>query len=241
MCSTPKPNRSWPSAEAPLAARIRACTRCPALVRCRNAPAPGAGPEDARLMIVGMAPGRLGADRTGVPFLGDRSGSRLRGALGSALAGVYITNAVKCAPKTCRWMKEASCRPSRHEITGGRCRVDGVACRPRNRDPVPEEVRNCAPYLSEEVTVVRPVGILALGRLAEAAVDMALGLVPSRRPPGRPTGFRPFVVYLPHPASLHYHPEWDRTFDGWLSEISVMAGVTPAPGHPFYQVEPERG
>ncbi len=163
MSSTPKPNRSWLSAEAPLAQRIRGCTRCPALVRCRKAPVPGAGPGDARLMIVGIAPGRLGADRTGVPFYGDRSGKRLRDALGAAVLGVYITNAVKCAPKACGAVSDASgLRPRYHAREGG-CLVEGGACRPRNRDPVPDEVRNCAPYLREEVATIRPQGIVVLG------------------------------------------------------------------------------
>lgn len=229
MSSTPKPNRSWLSAEAPLAQRIRGCTRCPALVRCRQAPVPGAGPGDARLMIVGIAPGRLGADRTGVPFYGDRSGKRLRDALGAAVLAVYITNAVKCAPKACGAVSDASgLRPRYHAREGG-CLVERGACRPRNRDPVPDEVRNCAPYLREEVATIRPQGIVVLGRLAEEALDQALGQAPIRRLAGRPTGSEPFVVYLPHPAALHYHAGWNRDFDAELRHICAKAGVTPAP------------
>ncbi|HKF29843.1 MAG TPA: uracil-DNA glycosylase family protein, partial [Candidatus Binataceae bacterium] len=54
--------------------RVRSCVRCDALVRCRTQPVPGAGTVPAAVMFVGIAPGRYGGDRTGLPFSGDRSG-----------------------------------------------------------------------------------------------------------------------------------------------------------------------
>jgi DNA polymerase len=100
-------------------------------------------------MLVGEAPGYLGADRTGVPFTGDRSGRRVQRlliALGLSeeidpaveqprLRGVYLTNVVRCNP-------------------------------PGNRNPTPAEVASCAPYLREEFKTVRPEVLVTLGSFA---------------------------------------------------------------------------
>ena len=143
------------------------CSRCPRLVALRweirekypdyhAAPVPAWGSRDARLLIVGLAPGMHGANRTGRPFTGDASGTFLFQALHRAglatapdanrarLKGVRITNAVKCLP-------------------------------PENR-PTAAEVRQCRPYLAEELTVLtgrsprQPRAVLCLGRLAHDAV-----------------------------------------------------------------------
>src|SRR5688500_8611184 len=107
---------------AEVAAGVGACDRCARLVSSRTVVAaapprrhvgetywargvPGSGDRRARLLVLGLAPGAHGANRTGRPFGGDDSGAWLFAALGSAgfAAGgepsdVYITNAVKCAP-----------------------------------------------------------------------------------------------------------------------------------------------
>jgi len=148
------------------------CKDCPRLAQWRSAelaarypgyhndPVPSFGPEDAALLIVGLAPGLHGANRTGRPFTGDHAGILLYGTLhelgfasgpGSAdpddglqLIGCRITNAVKCVP-------------------------------PQNK-PVPSEVRQCNGYLAAEIAHVKPRAILALGRVAHDAVLMALKL-----------------------------------------------------------------
>jgi len=123
------------------------------------------GPESAELLVVGLAPGLHGANRTGRPFTGDHAGILLYGTLhrygfatqkGSAdaqdglrLVDCRVTNAVKCLP-------------------------------PQNK-PLPDEVRRCNRYLAEEIAVVRPQAILALGVIAHRAVLMALGLAPGSR------------------------------------------------------------
>lgn len=127
------------------------------------APVPSWGEGRARFLIAGLAPGRAGANRTGVPFTGDDSGTFLFDGLqrfGFAtpaehprwpwhLNGVRITNVVRCLP-------------------------------PKNR-PTPEEVRNCRPYLRGELERLfgagrRRVAVLALGRVAHEAVLDTLGL-----------------------------------------------------------------
>lgn len=122
------------------------------------------GPEKAALLVVGLAPGLHGANRTGRPFTGDHAGILLYGTLhrfgfasheGSAdprdgleLIGCRVTNAVKCLP-------------------------------PENK-PLPEEVRRCNRYLAAEIAAARPRAILALGAIAHRAVLMAFGLAPGR-------------------------------------------------------------
>lgn len=116
------------------------CPLCPRLVAYRrenqtqnpgwfNGPAPSFGDPDARLLIVGLAPGRQGANRTGRPFTGDYAGVLLYGTLlklgfargvydarpddGLELVDCMITNAVRCAPPGNKpeTSEEAACRP----------------------------------------------------------------------------------------------------------------------------------
>ena len=152
-----------------------ACRDCPRLAayldRVRTdhpdyhaRPVASFGPARAGLLVVGLAPGMHGANRTGRPFTGDHAGILLYKVLhgqgfashaGSAdpddglrLIGCRVTNAVKCLP-------------------------------PQNK-PQPDEVRRCNHYLAEEIAMVRPRAILALGALAHRAVLMAFGLAPGR-------------------------------------------------------------
>lgn len=156
-----------PQAEAP-----RDCPLCPRLVRfrheCRaehpewwNAPVPTFGDPDAWLAIVGLAPGKRGANRTGRPFTGDYAGELLYGTLlkfglaegayeahpgdGLALKGAVILNAVKCLP-------------------------------PGNK-PEPGEVATCRNYFEAALVALPTVRVLvALGRIAHVASARALGL-----------------------------------------------------------------
>jgi uracil-DNA glycosylase family 4 len=125
------------------------CTLCPALAAHRRCIVQGYGDPWARLLIVGEAPGHLGADRTGVPFTGDRSGRRVQALLmglglseesdpamnAPRLHGVYLTNVVRCNP-------------------------------PGNRNPTPVEVANCAPFLAAELAAIRPQVVATLGIFA---------------------------------------------------------------------------
>ena len=118
----------------------RDCPLCPRLVAYReanraghpdwwNGPPPSFGPDDARLLVVGLAPGRMGANRTGRPFTGDYAGVLLYATLlkfgfargrydaraddGLELVGAMISNAVRCAPPENKptGAEEATCRP----------------------------------------------------------------------------------------------------------------------------------
>ncbi len=124
-------------------------------------PVPAFGDEHPRLLIVGLAPGMHGANRTGRPFTGDFAGVLLYETLfkfgysnhagsgeaddGLLLKGCRITNAVKCLP-------------------------------PENK-PTPEEISLCNNYLKYELNVLhKPLSVLALGLIAHKALLMALGL-----------------------------------------------------------------
>jgi uracil-DNA glycosylase len=153
------------------------CSDCPRLARFRSEvrskyptyyakPVPSFGPMRSPVLIVGLAPGMHGANRTGRPFTGDYAGILLYETLhrfgfashagsdnpgdGLKLLGCRITNAVKCLP-------------------------------PENK-PEPAEVRRCNRYLSAELAAVRPRAVLALGRIAHDAVLRAKELPLSGHP-----------------------------------------------------------
>jgi uracil-DNA glycosylase family 4 len=149
----------------------RDCPRCPRLAAFRktwrakeptwfNAPVPSFGPIDARLLIVGLAPGLQGANRTGRPFTGDYAGVLLydtlvkfgfaRGDYGShpddglELVDCRITNAVRCVP-------------------------------PENK-PTSEEIKTCRDFLVPTVDEMKKLqAIVALGRIAHESIVRALG------------------------------------------------------------------
>ncbi|WP_429911140.1 uracil-DNA glycosylase [Glycocaulis sp.] len=155
-----------------------ACPLCPRLVAYRqenarqepdwfNGAVPSFGDANARLLIVGLAPGRTGANRTARPFTGDWAGDLLYATIetygfskgtykadpadGLTLHDAMITNAVRCAP-------------------------------PQNK-PVGEEMANCRPFLAARIAALpRLKVIIALGRIAHENTLRALG--------HRPAGFK---------------------------------------------------
>lgn len=166
----PKTNDQRPTTKdclSQLDADVIACTRCPRLVAYREEiarvkrrayreweywgkPVPGFGDPRARVMVLGLAPGAHGSNRTGRPFTGDASGNFMYPILyetgfasqptatdrndGLRLTGLYITAAVRCAP-------------------------------PDNK-PLPGELANCAPYLDREIALLSEVKVVvALGRI----------------------------------------------------------------------------
>jgi uracil-DNA glycosylase family 4 len=156
----------------------RDCPFCPRLAAFRevqrrahpewfNAPVPPFGDERAELLIVGLAPGLKGANRTGRPFTGDYAGDLLYGTLrkfgfaeggydarpddGLELRRARITNAVRCVP-------------------------------PQNK-PEPAEIATCRRFLAAEIAGMHLLkAILALGAIAHQSVIAALGLRPGQFP-----------------------------------------------------------
>jgi uracil-DNA glycosylase family 4 len=163
----------------------RGCPLCPRLVAYReenrrkepawfNDPAPSFGDEKARLLIVGLAPGRMGANRTGRPFTGDHAGVLLYDTLKAAgfargdyqarpddgfqLIDAMVTNAVRCAP-------------------------------PGNK-PLPVEEATCRPFLQARLDALpRLRAIVTLGDVSRRNVLKTLGLRGSAAPAGHGVEF----------------------------------------------------
>ncbi|HEX5327413.1 MAG TPA: uracil-DNA glycosylase [Acetobacteraceae bacterium] len=130
-----------------------------------NAPVPGFGPPQATLLIVGLAPGLKGANRTGRPFTGDHAGVLLYQTL------------LRLGLATGRYGADPA-----DGLTLLRCRiVNAVRCVPPANLPTPAEVATCNRFLAADLrTAPTPRGILALGVVAHAAVLKAHGLPAAR-------------------------------------------------------------
>jgi uracil-DNA glycosylase family 4 len=153
----------------------RDCPRCPRLVAFRqgwrakepdwwNAPVEGWGDPQAWLLIVGLAPGLRGGNRTGRPFTGDASGAFLFPALIKfGLAdGVYQS------------------RPDDALQLRGAFIANAAACVPPQNRPTPQEVRNCRPFLEARLgSLPRLRVLIALGAIAHDSVLRTLGARPS--------------------------------------------------------------
>jgi len=124
-------------------------------------PVPPFGDADARLLIVGLAPGMHGANRTGRPFTGDHAGLLLYATL--------FKFGLASAPRS---------TSAEDGLTLGNVRItNSVKCLPPGNKPLPAEIKVCNTYLREELTQsVRTRVILALGAIAHAAVLRACGL-----------------------------------------------------------------
>ncbi len=175
------------------------CRRCDALVRCRSRVVPGHGAAPATVAFVGLAPGRLGGDRTGIPFSGDRSGDLLRRMIrASSLRRVFITNLVRCNPRDARG---------------------------RNRDPSAREIANCRDHLLAELRIVRPRIVVCLGRLAwREMAGRSAPFDPARPAVATMNGFRIFPMY--HPGYVirgaYPMPDYARDFARLAALIDSM-------------------
>jgi uracil-DNA glycosylase family 4 len=147
------------------------CPRCPRLVAFRkewrrkqpewfNAPVPSFGPVDARVLIVGLAPGLQGANRTGRPFTGDYAGVLLYETLGKF---GFARGEYKAHPDD--GLELVDCR-----IT------NAVRCVPPENKPLPAEIKTCRQYLEATIAeMTKLCTIVALGRIAHDSVLAALG------------------------------------------------------------------
>lgn len=189
----------------------RECALCPRLVAFRltnsgqhpdwfNAPVPAFGPDDARLLIVGLAPGLRGANRTGRPFTGDFAGDLLYRTLSDFGfgRGTYAARS-----------------DDGYKLDGCRI-VNAVRCVPPENKPTTKEFNSCNRFLASELAhLPRLRVVLALGLIAHKAVLRALGLVVARHP------FAHGAVHeLPHGHLLadSYHCSRYNTNTGRLTE-----------------------
>jgi len=216
------------SALSVLEQQVVACTKCPRLIaHCRavaaakrrayrewdywGRPVPSFGDPDAELLLIGLAPGAHGSNRTGRMFTGDRSGDFLFKVLhetgfasqpsgrsredGLTLRNAYITAAARCAP-------------------------------PGNK-PTPQEMRNCRPYLERELELLSNVRVVvAMGKIA---FDVYLSILRDR---GRIASRSAFVFghNVAHDTGAgqplligSYHPSQQNTSTGRLTEAMLRA------------------
>ena len=156
----------------------RNCPRCPRLVAFRqtwrerepswfNAPVPSFGPLNARLLIVGLAPGLRGANRTGRPFTGDFAGDLLYATLKEF---GFARGTFEARPDDTLELIDA-------RIT------NGVRCVPPEIKPTPAEINTCRDYLVPTMTEMPTLrAIVALGRIAHETTVKALGAKRSAAP-----------------------------------------------------------
>lgn len=181
-----------------VAAEVRGCQRC-RLAATRTHAVPGEGHPEARLFLVGEAPGAT-EDRVGRPFQG-ASGAHLTavlGELGVARQDVFIGSVNRCRP-------------------------------PGNRDPRPDEVVACAGYLDRQLALVAPTVVVAMGataalRLHPPARGVRLGELRGRDLP--PAAQRPWTLVITyHPAAAMRFPRLRGPFAADLSRAVQLARV----------------
>lgn len=129
---------------------VEHCDICPRLRNRRKILSAASGNLDSKVLFVGEAPGRFGADRTGVPLCGDRTGSNFEALLGNVgwlRQEVFITNAVLCNP----------------------IGENGV-----NGTPTRDELANCSAYLEMVISLLSPTVIVTLGSTALKALDIIM-------------------------------------------------------------------
>lgn len=219
----PSPETAHSSQQlAELNREIIACTLCPRLIaHCQKVgrekrraylnwdywakPVPGFGDPQARLLILGLAPGAHGSNRTGRPFTGDGSGNFMYPVLhkagfasqpnaihsgdGLRLLDAYITSPVRCAP-------------------------------PENK-PTPQEIATCAPYLDREFAALTNIKVVVV--LGKIAFDSYLNYLKRRGELKSKSGFEfghGETYPLPNGCTLlcSYHPSLQNTLTGKLTE-----------------------
>ena len=209
-----------------LAQEVIHCRKCPRLVQhCEEIartkrrayrewtywgrPVPSFGDPRARLMILGLAPGAHGANRTGRMFTGDRSGDFL-------YAQLYRAGFAS--------------QPTSKTIDDGLTLIDAyisaaARCAPPDNKPLPEEIQSCSHFLEEEMDLLRPRAILVLGGIAHRTyLDLLKrgGLLTSRAkyPFSHGADFS-LPGDLPHLFAA-YHPSQQNTQTGKLTPQQFM-------------------
>ncbi len=161
---------------AEVQARVAPCTKCPHLARSRTQTVFGVGNPDADLMFIGEAPG-ADEDAQGEPFVG-RAGqllTKIIKAMGFDRTDVYIANVLKC-------------RPDMPRGSFG------------NRPPTPAEMQTCLPFLAEQIGIIQPKVLVALGATAVEGLLGTRGPMHSMR--GR------WHEHHETPLMITYHPSY---------------------------------
>jgi uracil-DNA glycosylase len=186
-----------PAQLAALAAEVSVCQLCPHLAATRTQTVFGTGSPTARLMFIGEAPG-ADEDRIGEPFIG-RAGQLLTD---------MITKGMGLSRDEVYIANILKSRP------------------PENRDPRPDEVAHCLPYLERQIAIIRPEFLCLLGRIAaQNLLETALPMSRLRGRWHRYRGILTLVTY--HPAYLLRNPPAKK--DAWddLQMLMQQMGLKP--------------
>jgi DNA polymerase len=177
-----------------IASEVQACRLCQ-LGSQRTLAVPGEGSENATLLVVGEGPG-FEEDRSGRAFVGK--------------AGVYLDS----------WLASIGCSRQTNTFI-----ANIVKCRPpNNRDPEPEEAQACLPYLLRQIELIRPQGILVVGKVAARFLlgkDEPLHMLRDKE--HRYNGIPTVVTY--HPAAVLRNPELRRPVWEDLKRLATLIDV----------------
>jgi uracil-DNA glycosylase len=231
--------------------QIIQCELCPRLVQYRHEiavtrrrafrnweywgkPVPSFGDVDARLLILGLAPGAHGANRTGRMFTGDRSGEFLyRSLYAAGFASQPTSQSIDDGLE----LRDAWITASGH-------------CAPPDNKPTPEELRNCRPFLVRELELLTNVRVVVV--LGKIAFDTYLSVLKSRGEIDRLSDFR-FGHDVLHPLVPNllcsYHPSQQNTSTGKLTQkmldeiferaaVIIRSGPDPAAPRPSSKPSP---
>ena len=184
---------------ARLVGEAAACPRCPAMCERTAVLSELNGSVSSRIMFIGEAPGRKGADQTRVPFSGDQSGKnfdRFLASIGLPREQIFITSAAICNPRT----------------------ESGA-----NRKPSKTEVRNCSDFLRRTMQIVNPALVVTLGSVAlDALKSIKAHSLSLRESAARVHSWNGRVlvpIYHPSPQVLASH----RREAEQLSDYKVVA------------------
>ncbi|MHB9031786.1 MAG: uracil-DNA glycosylase family protein [Anaerolineae bacterium] len=182
---------------------VRNCRLC-RLAKERRYAVPGEGPDNAKIMLIGEAPG-YHEDQQGRPFVG-AAGQFLESLLtriGLSRRDVFICNVIKCRP-------------------------------PENRDPLPDELACCRPYLDRQIELIKPKLIITLGRYSMGLAFQGVSITKIHGTARRIDD----VTYVPmfHPAAALHQPKYrsmiEEDFDklpAVLAEIAKQDAPPPPP------------
>lgn len=179
-----------------LRAEVAQCRRCP-LCEGRTQTVFGAGNPEARVLIVGEAPGK-NEDLQGEPFVGAAGKylSELLAIAGLTREEVFIANVLKCRP-------------------------------PSNRDPRPEEIQACTPYLREQTRTIDPEYIVTLGNFSTKFIlKTEVGITRLHGTLQQAGRFKVFPIF--HPAAALYDSKKREALEDDFAKLGELLGTRPA-------------
>jgi uracil-DNA glycosylase len=195
--------RAQAEALAELRMQVLACTQCPHLVAFRHSVVFGVGNPKAELMFVGEAPG-ADEDMQGEPFVG-RAGellTRIIETMGFQRSSVYIANVLKCRP-------------------------DIPAGTPGNRQPTAAEMQTCLPYLRQQIELIQPKLVVALGATAMRGLFGKVEPMKDMRGRWHSFGSIPVMATF-HPSYLLRNQALSEKRKVWEDMLKVLERL----GHP---------